>query len=122
MRRGTYRQVEQIFVLCTTSVTYSEKIILFMIWMFDQRREFLVQEYIHEFEAMNHEDLLGFQQHKEDEHVTKIRKINQINQRTGIQRLDCITEKLCWPRRSSDLVASKVRCVYITVFALKIQY
>ena len=86
MRRGTYRQVEQIFVLCTTSVTYSEKIILFMIWMFDKRREFLVQEYIPEFEAMNHEDLLGFQQHKEDEHVTNIRKINQINQRTGIQR------------------------------------
>ena len=55
-----------------------------MLWLFDTRREFLVQEYIPEFEAMNNEDLLEFKQHKEDESVTKIRKNNSINERTGI--------------------------------------
>ena len=38
-----------------------------MMWVFDTRREFLVQDYIPEFEAMNHEDLLDFQQCEEDE-------------------------------------------------------
>ena len=50
------------------------KISIFMLCLFDTRREFLIQEYIPEFEAMNHEDLLGFQQHEEDENVTKQKK------------------------------------------------
>ena len=32
-------------------------------WLFDTRRGFLVQEYIPDFEAINHVDLLGFQRH-----------------------------------------------------------
>ena len=50
-------------------------------------REFIVQEYIPEFEAMNHEDFLEFQQREEDENVTNRRNINPINERTGIQNL-----------------------------------
>ena len=36
---------------------------------------------------MNHEDLLNFKQHKEYENMTNIRKINMINERTGIQKM-----------------------------------
>ena len=36
---------------------------------------------------MNHEDLLEFQQHEEDENSTNRRKINLINEITGIQNL-----------------------------------
>ena len=87
MSRGTSRKVERSFVALTTSGTYSEKIVLFVLWIFDKRREFLVQEYIPEFEAMNHEDLLDFQRHEEDENVTNRRNRNQINERTGIKNL-----------------------------------
>ena len=52
---------QKIFVASTTSGTYSENIILFVLWLFDTRREFLVQEYIPEFKTINHEDLLDFQ-------------------------------------------------------------
>ena len=45
-----------------------------MLWLFDKRREFLVQEYIPEFGAMNHEDLLDFERREEDENVTNRRK------------------------------------------------
>ena len=58
-----------------------------MLWLFDKRREFLVQEYIPEFGAMNHEDLLDFQRSEEDENVTNRRKINPINERKGIRKL-----------------------------------
>ena len=50
-----------------------------MLWLFDTRKEILVQEYILEFEAMNHEDLLEFKRRKEDENMTNIRKIKLIN-------------------------------------------
>ena len=40
-----------------------------MLWLFDTRREFLIQEYIPEFEAMNHEDFLEFQLCEEDDNV-----------------------------------------------------
>ena len=43
------------------------KISIFMLCLFDTRREFLIQEYIPEFEAVNHEDLLDFQRCEEDE-------------------------------------------------------
>ena len=33
---------------------------------------------------MNHEDLLDFQQHEENENVTNQKKINPINEITGI--------------------------------------
>ena len=56
-------------------------------WIFDTRREFLVQDYIPEFGAMNHEDLIGFQRREEDENLTNRRKINPINERRGIQKL-----------------------------------
>ena len=36
---------------------------------------------------MTHEDLLDFQQKEEDENVTNRRKVNLINDRTGIQNL-----------------------------------
>ena len=85
--RGTSSQVKRIFVASTTSGTYCDKIILFMLCLFVTRREFLVQEYIPEFEAMNHEDLLDFQRREEDANVTNRRKINPINDRTGIQNL-----------------------------------
>ena len=52
---------QKIFVASTTSGTYSENIILFVLWLFDTRREFLVQEYIPEFKIINREDLLDFQ-------------------------------------------------------------
>ena len=59
--RGTYRQPKIIFVELTTSGTYSDKIVLFVLWIFDTRREFLLQEYIPEFKAMNRKNLLDFQ-------------------------------------------------------------
>ena len=55
-----------------------------MMWVFDTRREFLVQDYIPEFEAMNHEDLLDFQQREENENVNNRGMINNINEITGI--------------------------------------
>ena len=82
--RGDSRQVERRFFVLTTFGIYSDKIILFVLWIFDTRRGFLVQEYIPVFEAMNHEDLLEFQQSDEDENFTKRRKRNIINERTGI--------------------------------------
>ena len=82
--RVTFGKVERIFVASTTSRTYSDKIILFMLWIFDTRGEFLVQEYIFEFECMSHEEIIGFQQREEDENVTKRRKINPINDITLI--------------------------------------
>ena len=85
--RGTSRQVKISFVASTTSGTYCENIILFVLWIFDTRREFLVQEYITEFEAMSHEDLLDFQRREEDENVTNRRKRNPINERIGIRKL-----------------------------------
>ena len=87
MSRGTSRKVKRSFVAETTSVTYIENIIIFVLWLFDTRREFLVQEYIPEFKAMNNEDLLDFQQRKEDEIVTNRRKINPINEKTGIKNM-----------------------------------
>ena len=82
MSRGTYRQVKRSFPALTTSGTYSENISLFMMWIFDTRREFLIHDYIPEFEAMNHEYLLDFQQGEEYEDVTNRRKRNMINERT----------------------------------------
>ena len=41
-----------------------------MLWLFDIKGEFLVQEYIPEFDAMNHENLLEFQRREDDENVT----------------------------------------------------
>ena len=64
--RGTFRKVEGSFVASTTYGTYSDKIILFMLWLFYTRRGFLIQEYIPKFESMNHEDLLYFQLSEED--------------------------------------------------------
>ena len=55
-----------------------------MVWLFGTRREFLFQEYIPDFGAMNHEDILGFQQREENEDATNRIKINPINERTGI--------------------------------------
>ena len=60
----TSRKVEIIFVALTIYGTYSGNIILFILWIFDTRSEFLVQEYIPEFQAINHEDLLDFQRRK----------------------------------------------------------
>ena len=71
----------------TTSGTYTDNIILFMLWLFDTGRGFLVQEYIPEFVAMNHEDLLDFKRCEEDVNVTNRRKRNLINDRTGIRKL-----------------------------------
>ena len=85
--RGNSRQVERIFVAPTTYGTYSDKIILFVLWLFDTRREFLIQEYISEFEDMNHEDLLEFQRREEDKNATNRRKRNTINERKGIRKL-----------------------------------
>ena len=62
-------------------------IFIFMLWVFDTRKEIIVQEYIPESEAMNHEDLLDFQQREEDETFMSIRNINHINESTGIQNL-----------------------------------
>ena len=73
--------------MSTTSGTYSDKIILFVLWVFDTKRESLVQEYILEFGAVNHEDLLDFQPREADENVTNRRKRNPINKRTGIRKL-----------------------------------
>ena len=58
-----------------------------MMWIFDTRREFLVQEYIPEFGAMNYEDLIGFQRREEDEYSINRRKINPINDRKVIRNL-----------------------------------
>ena len=87
MGRGTSRQAERIFVASTTSGTYNDKIILFMIWLFDMIREFLVHDYIPEFGAINHEDLLEFQGREEDKNMTNRRKITPINERSGILKL-----------------------------------
>ena len=51
-----------------------------MMWIFDTRREFIVQEYIPEFKATKNENLLDFQQLEEDENMTYRRKINPINE------------------------------------------
>ena len=85
--RGNSRQVKGRFVVLTTSGTYSTKIIYFLLWIFDTRKEFIIQEYIPEFKSMNHEDLLEFPLHKEDENVTNRRKRNPINERTGIKNM-----------------------------------
>ena len=85
--RGDSRQVERRFFVLTTFGIYSDKIILFMLWLFDTRRGFLVQEYIPEFEAINHEDLLGFQRREEGENVTNRRKRNLSNKRIGIKKM-----------------------------------
>ena len=61
MIQGNPKQVERSFAASTTSGTLSDKIVIFMLWIFDTRREFIVQEYIPEFEAMNHEYLIDFQ-------------------------------------------------------------
>ena len=82
---GTSRQAERSFVASTTSGIYIEKIILFMLWLFDARTESLLQDYIPEFEVMNHEYLLEFQYREEDENVTNRRNRNQINEIPGIQ-------------------------------------
>ena len=87
MIRVTSRQSKKSFVVLNTSETYSDKIILFMLRIFDTIRESFPHEYIPEFEAMNHEYLLNFQQHEEDENVTNRRNINMINERTGIRNL-----------------------------------
>ena len=58
-----------------------------MLYLFDKRRELLVQEYIPEFRAMNHEDIIEFQRHEGDENVTNKRKRNLTNERTGIRKL-----------------------------------
>ena len=84
---GTYRKAERSFVASTTSGTYIEKIILFMVWLFDARTEFHFQDYIPKFETMNHEYLLEFQYREEDENVTNIRNRNQINEIPGIQNM-----------------------------------
>ena len=73
--------------MSTTSGTYSDNAILFVLWIFDTRREFLIREYIPEFEAMNHKDYLDFQGLEEDENVNNRRKINQIKLITGIQNM-----------------------------------
>ena len=46
---GTSRQFKRKFVASNNSGTYRDKIIIFMLWLFDTRREFLVQDYIPEF-------------------------------------------------------------------------
>ena len=85
--RGTSRKVEKRFVAPTTYGTYSENIFLVMLCLFDTRREFLVQEYIPKFEAMNHEDLLDFQRREEDENMTSRGKRHKNNERTVIQNM-----------------------------------
>ena len=87
MNLGTSRQAERSFVASTTSGTYIEKIILFMLWLFDARTEFHFQDCIPEFEVMNHEYLLEFQHREEDENVTNRININQINEIPGIQNM-----------------------------------
>ena len=87
MSRGTSRQVKRSFVTETYSGTYSETIILFILWIFDTRREFIIQEYIPEFKAMNNEYLLDSQQLEEDENVTYRRKINPVNKKIGIKNM-----------------------------------
>ena len=68
--RVTYRQVERSFVASITYGTYSDKIILFVLWLFDTRRGFIFHKYIPEFESMNHEDLLYFQRCEEGDILT----------------------------------------------------
>ena len=68
--RVTYRKVKRSFVASTTSGTYSDKIILFMLWLFDTRKGFIFHKYIPEFESMNHEDLFYFQRREEGDSVT----------------------------------------------------
>ena len=70
MIQGNSRQVEIIFIALTNSGTYSNNIIIFIMWLFNKRSAFLVQESIPEIEAMNREDLLYFQRREEDENMT----------------------------------------------------
>ena len=58
-----------------------------MLWLFDTRREFIVQDYIPEFKDMNNEYLLDSQQCEEDENVTYRRKINPVNKKIGIKNM-----------------------------------
>ena len=78
------RKVERRFFALTTYGTYTENIILFMLWIFDTRRGFIVHEYLFGFKAMHHEDSLEFKRHEEDKNVINIRKSKPINYRTGI--------------------------------------
>ena len=78
---------KEAFFALTTAGIYCDKIIIFVLWLFDTRRVFIVQEYIPEFEAMNHKDLLDFQRHEGDKNVTNRRKRNPINERTVIQKM-----------------------------------
>ena len=87
MSPGTSRKVEKRFIPWIIYETYSDKIIISMMWIFDTRREFLVQEYIPEFGAMNHEVLLGFQRREEDENSTNRRKINPIDEIRCIRKI-----------------------------------
>ena len=66
--KGNFQAIrKKLCFFLNNSITYSEKIILFVLWLFDTRREFPVQEYIPEFEAINRQDLLDFQWREEDE-------------------------------------------------------
>ena len=85
--RGNSRQTKRSFFESDNSVTYSDNIILFVLWIFDTRGEFLAQEYIPELEAMNHEELLDLQLYEEDRNLTNRRKINPINEVTGNRNL-----------------------------------
>ena len=85
--RGSSRKFERSFLASTTSGTYRDEIIIFMLWLFDIRGGFLVQEYVPEFEATKHEYLLDFQQREEDGNLTNRRKRNPINKRTGVRKL-----------------------------------
>ena len=85
--RGSSRKSERSFLASTTSGIYRDEIIIFMLWLFDIRGGFLVQEYVPEFEATKHEYLLDFQQREEDGNLTNRRKRNLINKRTGVRKL-----------------------------------
>ena len=98
--RVTSRQSKISFVVLNTSETYSDKIILFMLRIFDTIRESFPHEYIPEFEAMNNEELFHFQQCEQDENVTNRRKINLINERTCIQKLTSQLVDAIHPSRS----------------------
>ena len=87
MIQGNSRQLKRSFVASTTSGTLSDKIVIFVLWLFDTRREFIVQDYIPEFEAMNPEDLIDFQRREEVENLIKGINRNQINERKGIQNM-----------------------------------
>ena len=85
--QGEFTGNKKRFVTSNTSGTYNDKIIILMMWIFDTRREFIVQDYRTELEAMNHEDLPDFQRREEYENVTNRRKRNPSNKRTGIQKM-----------------------------------